>query len=483
MMSQTGLDAEQADFINYIRTSGQALLALTNDILDFSKIEANKLDLEYNEFDINRIVNDTVKIQKMFASAKNIEIYSEIDPAIDFLILSDPNRLRQILINLANNAVKFTEKGKINIKVKAENIAGEDALIKISVIDEGIGIPEDRIENLFKRFNQVHDPTLVKLEGAGLGLAIADQLVRLLGGEGIKVDSRPGVGSDFNFLINFKKGGKRVIESSENSFGDQAVSITGAVRRLKILLAEDNRLNTVLATKILNRMGHDVIPVTNGRDAVEAAMREKFDLIILDVQMPVLNGLDAARELRRASNETPVVALTAAAMKGDREKCEAAGMNAYLTKPLSPQDLAAAIARLINNAENKGPVKISGGETKIMPAGGPMTLNYVKLKQCMGGIDELMEDAANLFIDSFNENLTDLTAEISRGNIDKIRRAAHKFKGSALSAFAESIAGVLLCIESSPDKTNAAALTAETRKLPEMFELYIEEARRTGLKK
>jgi signal transduction histidine kinase/AmiR/NasT family two-component response regulator len=341
----TELNPEQREYLSLIRTSAHSLLSLINSILDFSKIEAGKVDLDCVEFSLREELNTILKPLARSAHTKGLRLISEIAPEAPDALAGDPARLGQILVNLVGNAIKFTEQGEIAVRTIVERRDADHVTLQVSVSDTGIGIPREKRSLIFEPFTQADGSTTRKYGGTGLGLAICQQVVRRMGGS-IWVEGEDGVGSTFTFSVPFEfAGGRRV----QGVTPEDAAAAIASVPPLRVLLAEDNSINQRLISKLLEKRGHRVSIVANGQDLLHAAAGNDFDLILMDVQMPLLDGFETTRERRRLERDTgvarvPIVAMTASAMDEDRRRCLAAGMDAYIAKPVRHEDLFAAIA-------------------------------------------------------------------------------------------------------------------------------------------
>jgi signal transduction histidine kinase/CheY-like chemotaxis protein len=351
LMLETPLDVEQRDFATTIRDSGESLLTVINDILDFSKIESGRLDIEEAPFDLRAVVKGVGEMIAPIARKNGIEFTCSVDPACPVRLLGDSERLRQVVVNLCSNACKFTEGG--NVDLLAEKTGGKDgsAEISISVRDTGIGIPANRIDAIFESFEQADGSTTRRYGGTGLGLCISRRLVEIMGGR-MSVQSEVGRGSTFRFSIPFRvQPGAPVSELASVSSLTGPPAVPGSLRpgNVRILFAEDNAVNRKVLRNILKRGGYRADSAENGREAVEALRLFTYDIVLMDVQMPEMDGFEATAAIRREEEEsdrhTPIVAMTAHAMKGDREKCLQAGMDDYLTKPAKPAELNAMIRK------------------------------------------------------------------------------------------------------------------------------------------
>jgi len=351
LLLDTQLDNGQRETAETIRSSAQALLTVINDILDFSKVEAGKLDLESMEFAPRGLVDQVVRMMRVSAEAKGLALTAKIADSVPALLRGDAGRLRQILVNLCGNAVKFTERGSVTVSVGAAPTEAGRTMLDLAVRDTGVGIPADRVHTLFKPFSQVDASTTRRYGGTGLGLSIVRRLAELMGGEA-GVESSEGAGSTFWFTACFEVASERGVEVASTP----AVTFGRAGKR--ILLAEDNVVNEKVAKRFLEKLGYSVDAVANGRDAVDAWARGGYDLVLMDCQMPVLDGYAATREIRARENggaRIPIVALTANAMKKDELECRQAGMDDHLAKPLDREALARCLElHLGAGRENEG---------------------------------------------------------------------------------------------------------------------------------
>ena len=348
----TDLTSEQREYLETVKMSADSLLTVINDILDFSKIEAGKIDLETIDFNLRELLESTLKTTALKADEKGLKLLSEIAPEVPEMLKGDTSRLRQVLLNLVGNAIKFTSQGEVAVKVCLDSQSGRNCVLKFTVADTGMGIPKGKRDSIFAPFTQADTSTTRKYGGTGLGLTISARLVAMMGGA-IWVESEVGKGSQFHFTVHFRTADTLPIkvEPSARPDGLGGVRIKGNGLQdameprasLRVLLAEDNLVNQRLATRLLEKRGHHVAVAGNGQEALAALEREDFDLVLMDVQMPEMDGFEATAAIRQKENmngrHLPIVALTAHAMKGDREKCLAAGMDDYLSKPIRPQEL------------------------------------------------------------------------------------------------------------------------------------------------
>jgi signal transduction histidine kinase/ActR/RegA family two-component response regulator len=348
LLLDTQLDAEQRETAETIRGSAQSLLTVINDILDFSKIEAGKLDLDSTVFAPGELLEEVVRMMRVPADAKGLSITQTMDDAVPPLLLGDPGRMRQILVNLCGNAVKFTNRGAVEISTSVADDNEAGVLLHCSVRDTGVGMPADRLHTLFKPFSQLDASSTRQFGGTGLGLSIVKRLAQLMGGE-VGVESRAGEGSTFWFTARFERVKMLAMEEPTAK-----VAIAAHADSRRILLVEDNTVNEKVAVRFLQKLGYTVGVARNGREGVDAWAAGGYDLILMDCQMPVLDGYEATREIRAregAGNRIPIVALTANTMKNDDVKCKEAGMDDHLGKPLDRELLARCLARHLNEQD------------------------------------------------------------------------------------------------------------------------------------
>jgi PAS domain S-box-containing protein len=342
LLQDENLTPEQREYAEIIRRSGEGLLVIINDILDLSKIEANKIELERQPFDLQRCVEDALDLVTIVTSEKGLKTTFLIEKDTPDFILGDPNRLRQILVNLLNNAVKFTNKGEVAVFVSSRKLEGSNHEIHFAVKDTGIGIPEKKKSGLFQSFSQVDASTTRKYGGTGLGLAISKRLVELMNGK-IWFESDIGKGSTFHFTIQAEPTILKPINVNAKR-SDSQDFVHHANHDLHILLAEDNTVNQMVTQKMLNKLGYKADVVANGVEVLQAMERNTYDVILMDVQMPEMDGLMATKVIRQRWPDGPmIIAMTASALVGDREMCLAAGMDGYISKPVTVEELNAAL--------------------------------------------------------------------------------------------------------------------------------------------
>ncbi|MHB1328659.1 MAG: response regulator, partial [Gemmatimonadales bacterium] len=598
----TDLTTEQRDYLETVQRSADALLTVINDILDFSKIEANKLDIETIPFDLGYCLDETVRLQALRAHEKGLELAYYIGPDVPLSLSGDPGRLRQVLLNLIGNAIKFTPAGEVVLQVTREPSAHGQIVLHFTVTDTGIGIPKDKQGAIFDAFTQADATTTRRFGGTGLGLAITSQLIRLMGGR-IWVDSEPGSGSAFHFTLPFMSGpddllqparreladlsgmtvlvvddnatnrriladilaswgmrptlvesGRAAIGALERARAEQqpfplalidfqmpdldgfelaaqiqvtpelgtplimmlssvghrgdairckelgvASYLTKPVRRavlleavleilatrdhpvadaplvtrhsigqtqegLRILVAEDNAVNRRVACAILEKRGHTLTIAENGRQAVATALQGDFDVMLMDVQMPEMDGLEATAAIRQAEQGTgrhlPIIGLTAHAMKGDRETCLAAGMDAYLAKPLQPAMLFETIDRVARRIPDPMPAPSTA-----------IAFDRAGLLARVEGDESLVAELAELFLAHSSRLVDEVRRSIELRDADALQRSAHALKGSASGIGGLAVAEVAHLLESMGREHRLAG--ADTR----LDQLVVEVAR------
>jgi PAS domain S-box-containing protein len=448
----TELDQNQREFAEMIRLSGNNLLQLINDILDLSKIEALKIELEQRPFDLREEMSKTIDLLSVQAHEKRLELHHTIDPDVPLLLKGDAGRLRQILTNLTGNAIKFTKRGSVALGIQLEHGDEQKAMLRFSVIDSGIGIPAEKLDSIFESFSQADETTTRKYGGTGLGLTISKQLVELMGGK-IGVESTEGSGSKFWFTVMLDK--QSVEESfdrtTQASTRRQLPSDATARRDCRILLAEDDPVNQVVARSFLTQLGYTVDIVENGRDALQLLAESDYHLVLMDCQMPEMDGMEATAIIRDPgsavrNHAVPIIAFTAYAQKGDRERCLAAGMDDYLTKPLDIDSLSIVLDKWLT-----APVM-----------SGPHIFDEAGLLKRHQGNETLAKEITQLFVAKAPRYLAVLQEHLDAGNHLGVQRQAHSLKGASatlgadrLTALAAEIVALGECNEL--DKANQAA--------------------------
>jgi len=451
LLLDTDLDEEQRRYAEGVHDGGETLLALINDILDFSKIEAGKLVLEPVNFDLPALLRDVTGLLGQTAAAKGLRLVSEVAPQIPPGVRGDAGRLRQLLLNLVGNGVKFTDSGAVSVRVTpADGASDSFATVRFEVVDTGIGIDAMTQQRLFEPFEQADASTTRRHGGTGLGLSICRRLVELMDGQ-IGVHSAPGQGSTFWFTLGFAA----PLEALEGDVGRWSAepfsapesAHTGTVA-LTALLVEDNPANQLVGTKLLERLGYDVDVAGDGYEAVSAFASRHYDVVLMDCQMPGMDGYDASRRIRgdeAPDQRTPIVALTAGASNGDRERCLAAGMDDYITKPVRPETLAAVLRRWTVPVRHERGSEDFAAMAAITPTRDSARNvidpdRWEMLCHMAAGDDELLATLVASFLGEAPARLEGLAAATAAGDAEQLRQLSHALRGSSATMGADNLA-------------------------------------------
>jgi PAS domain S-box-containing protein len=421
LLLETELAPLQRQYMEMVKSSAEALLAVVNDVLDFSKIEAGAMVLNMVEFDLRDTVEKAAENLSIRAFQKGLKFSVEVEPALPPFFVGDPAKLRQVLLNLVANAVKFTEKGEVAVRVEGHSAREERWRLHFSVTDTGIGIPREKVGDLFQSFTQLDTSRTRSYGGTGLGLAISKRIVEQMGGE-IRVESRQGEGSTFSFEIEFETAGGTRLPAARQPEEEPRPSADALFPPgffcTSVLVAEDNPVNLTVTEAILRKSGTRVIPATNGKEAVEAFAKGKFNVVLMDVQMPEMDGFEATRLIRERDADVPIIGLTAHAMEKDRERCLAEGMSDYLAKPVT----AKALNEKVTFWARRHP----------LPAVEPGEL----LDQ-LDGEREDFDAVVEIFCANEPAQLAAVREAVKTGDADKLKTTAHLLKGSLSVVHAE----------------------------------------------
>ncbi|HRD68028.1 MAG TPA: ATP-binding protein [Candidatus Competibacter sp.] len=447
LLLNTPLKEQQRQYVTTIQHSAQSLLSIINDILDFSKIEAGRLELEQIDFDLRALLQETIEIHLESSRRKRLRLNRRLANDLPTQIRGDPNRLRQILHNLIGNAVKFTDKGGISVVVSRETswLEQNDARIglRFEVIDTGIGIPDEAQQHIFEAFRQADGSTTRQFGGTGLGLAIARKLVRVMDGD-MGVESKVGVGSTFWFRILVQPGAERLAQTDPDRSSEPAVSAnpggTTAAKpaaQLRVLLAEDNLVNQIVARSMLGLLGYHVTVVANGSEAVMAFANSRFDIILMDCQMPCMDGYQATSTIRQQEQSLdlprlPIIGVTANAIVGDRERCLEAGMDDYLSKPFSLQGLRETLERALQRKQtsNPSPPKTTVSEPRRPASLDPTVLAHIRNLN-PPAYPALLEELVGAYLRSSAEAIATLQAALAGDDRDVLGKTAHSLKSGS----------------------------------------------------
>lgn len=466
LLTKTELNSTQTEYLKAIKYSADNLLVIINDILDLAKIEAGKLMLEKIDFDLTDITKKTLKSLTYKAEEKGIELLGTF-PKENFMVKGDPYRLTQILTNLLNNAIKFTMNGKVELVVNATKL-GEKIEVVIWVKDTGIGISRNKIDSIFDSFTQAQSDTTRKFGGTGLGLAICKNLVEMQGGK-IEVASEFGKGSVFTFSLSYEIGQQQELTKAETN----SKVVFNKLNHVNILLAEDNEINQFLASELLKSWGIGVDIAKNGLEAIEKWSKNDYSLILMDIQMPELGGVEATIEIRSRNlpkSNVPIIALTANALKGQKERFMGFGMNDYLSKPFNEVELYNKILSLLPE-ESK--MAITSNQK---PTAG--IYDFSKLHQISNGNKDFEKKLLAVFIDTVPESIDKLRASCMDGNTENISKTAHKLKTTINAMGIEQLKAPIQNLEDAANaKRDIKDLTSLATKIMDTLGEILDEFR------
>jgi PAS domain S-box-containing protein len=428
---ETDLGKDQREYLELVKSSAEALLSLVNDVLDFSKYEAGKLGLDRVDISLRTLLRDTLRPLALRASVNGLDFESAVEDQVPDQLLGDPLRIAQVLRNLAGNAVKFTNQGKVTVNVRAESLEAWKVTLCFSVIDTGIGVPPEKHRLIFDPFTQADGSTTRKYGGTGLGLSISSGLVELMGGR-MWLESELGHGSTFHFTLPLDLAGQH--EATE-PVPTECAKPDGIKRKLRILVAEDNRVNQRLAIRLLEREGHTVTIAGSGEEALQALERRQgnadFDLILMDIQMPDLDGLQATARIREKERDSgqrvPIVAMTAQAAESDRVRCLESGMDAYVTKPVNVPELMKMIESVVPGGKSMNAdltSQESSVEAQLQHLDESLALSRV------GGDLELLKEVIALFLDDYPSTIENIRHAVASRDAKALEHNAHSLKGS-----------------------------------------------------
>jgi len=507
----TELTPRQREYVEMVKISGCALMRVINDVLDFSKVEAGKMIIEQIEFDLFDCIEGSVKMLSIRAREKGLELTREIGDDVPKRVVGDAGRLRQILVNLLGNAVKFTETGGATVRAELVESLPDAVTLHFAVQDTGIGISPVEQKAVFDAFAQAGGSVSRKYGGTGLGLSISSRLVRLMGGE-MWLDSKLGAGSTFHFKINFTvrqesqtscdapdTDASDTVETGADQASDDirpGTKTPGREQRgpLRILVAEDNIVNQKVAEGLLARMGHDVTLASNGVEALDMLQGGEFDLIVMDCQMPAMDGLRTTakiRDLERGgSRHVPIIAMTAHAMKGDAQRCYDVGMDGYLSKPISEASLRTEIARVLGSmgkapCGRKYPDDRGAPDVGDADGAGPRPLDEQQIMDRVGGDRELLAEVVDLLRDDAPGVLAQTRLAVDAQDMPAAARAAHTLKGQ-LSNFTKegpykAAADVVAAARNGDRIAAAAAYRRLERELLTLLEALDELVKRNAV--
>ncbi|WP_433777901.1 ATP-binding protein [Flavobacterium anhuiense] len=448
LLAQTELDDTQRDYIGNVQIAGENLLLIVNDILDLSKMESGNLPIESEPFNLKKTLRHVYSLLKVKVQ-KEVEFNLFLDAELPDMVIGDQGRLNQILVNLIGNALKFTNEGEVTVSVKKIEETEDSYSFKFSIKDTGIGIAKDKLETIFERFTQGEESTTRTFGGTGLGLNIVKQLVELQKGE-VHVKSTLNRGSEFFFTLSYKKSNAREAEVKTVSNND--------LGNLKILLCEDNVLNQKLAKSVINNFGFDLDIAQNGEEGIELLSQNEYDLVLMDLQMPVKDGYQTTEYIRNEMNSAiPIIAMTAHSLVGEQERCYRVGMNAYVPKPFKQSVLLKAIKMVMSpdaDAHHKRIIDMSF------------------LDEMSGGDPEFKKDMINLFIEKIPNQVAQLEEAFKETDYDNVRKLAHNMKSSMDIFMLQDLSNCLSIIE---EEASYGKFTADVLDKMNIFSCGIEE--------
>ena len=448
------LNEDQRDNLKTAKACASSLITVVNDVLDFSKMEAGKMSLEHISFDLKELIEDIIRSHAPRANDKDLELNYSFSSSVPQFVIGDPNRLRQVLNNLLSNAIKFTMRGEVTLMIKGLAVSKDDVELTFSVIDSGIGIAKEDMDRLFQSFSQIENSYTRQFGGTGLGLVISKQLLEMMGGK-IDVKSECGVGSTFRFALKFRIGNALL---SNKKLMPQ---ISKAETLLKLLLVEDDRINQKVIQKMLEERGHKVITANNGIEAIELFTQEEYDAILMDIQMPKMNGIEAAakiRSLESVDRHTPIIALTAYSLPGDREKFINLGMDEYISKPIQMELLFDLLERLTRKNTGETPDYV------VLTEDGEIVFSFDAANPAVPQNPEVIEEIAK-YIQS-------ICQESNGGNILRVEAVAKDIKRAAGKIDAIDIKDMAFKIELAARRGNFSEVKNYIDLIVEEFKLY-----------
>jgi two-component system, sensor histidine kinase len=452
----TELKDVQKENLNIAKKCVGSLLSLINDILDFSKMEAGKLKIENVNFSVRQLIEAIIKFHSPIALEKRIDLNYMFSSNMPEYVVGDPDRLQQVINNLINNAIKFTEAGSVTVSVKNGEVVGENALLKFSVSDTGIGIDPAQMNKLFMSFSQVDGTYTRKYGGTGLGLAISKQLVELMGGT-IWVESERGIGSTFNFTVKLKMGKPPIVEQKEQV----KLSVTQNV--LNILLVEDDKVNQIVVSRVLKDTGHQVDIANNGIEALDLHEHKEYDVILMDIQMPEMDGIEATKLIREregSDRHTPIIALTAYALKGDKERFMSKGMDDYISKPIVITQLIDILDK-VSTEKNGRDFAVSG--IRVSEDGEVVFVD---------GNNYQLDPEKQYLIQVISDNIKQLSGVLSGSDLSAIETIAKKIKNLSNQIEADELKNSAFRIELAVRRGNLKEAIEYAMKIEYEFETF-----------
>ena len=472
---KTELDPRQRDYLEKIRFAGEHVLGIIDDILDISKIEAGKMEIQHIDFSFDHVVQTLMTVVSPKTAGRSLELVFDVDPALPPVLVGDPLRLGQVLINYANNAIKFSESGTIEFRVRKVVGDANGCLVRFEVSDQGIGLSKAEMDKLFVSFQQADTSTTREYGGTGLGLAICKQLAQLMGGD-VGVQSQPGVGSTFWFTARLGVSDKAVpvlINQISEAAAELVASantsaVMSALKVAHILLVEDNLFNQQIAREMLEEVGATVCVANNGVEALELLRQAHFHCVLMDVQMPVMDGLEATRRIRADPllAGLPVLAMTATATTEARTRCIESGMNDFISKPIQPALMYQTIANwLLERAPvpEVATISLPAPLEEGAPVGDAAVIDLSVLADLIGDQPQKVRKFAFKFLESTQEGVRDMEAALARGEVQPVRELGHRIKAAARTVGAFGMADLCQDLEHlAPGETSSEVALAQS---------------------
>jgi signal transduction histidine kinase/DNA-binding response OmpR family regulator len=472
LLTKTGLTEQQRRYLSNITVSADNLLEIINDVLDFSKIEAGRMELDLHQFNPRELLESALLPLRLKAETRQVHLTITVAEDCPALLSGDGTKLRQILLNLVSNAVKFTPQGNISIELTVSACSASGLNVQICIRDTGIGMTAEVCHRIFDPFTQADSSTSRSYGGTGLGLAITRKLVELMGGN-IHLSSLPGIGSSFTLELPFG-----VARQTETPTVAVTAETEQCLTPLSILLAEDVPINQELATIVLEQLGHTVTLAANGAEAVEQFCSGSFDLVLMDMQMPLMDGLQATRAIREyeqgGGNRIPIIAMTANASENDRLNCLASGMDDFIVKPVRAEVLRTTLARFSGTAalSDKSDKSDLADKSDVPDNPDVSIFNRAELLQRLGGQEALLPRFLQLFADSTDSSIAQLQHAILSGTCDEIHRQAHSIKGAAANIGAGRILDCASRLDAAAKSGESGAISLQAALLIKEYDLF-----------
>jgi len=483
ILRETGLSPRQLDYLRTATESADHLLAILNDILDMSQLETGRMAISPAAIELRGMLRDVETLMRPQANAKSLALHIEADPGLPECIVGDPTRIKQILFNLLSNAIKFSDRGVVMLDVRTGSSDPGQAVLLFVVTDTGMGMDDATLRQLFQRLMRVDGSRSRRHAGTGLGLEISRNLARLMHGE-ITATSRPGEGSVFTFSMPLQV---VATGAGEAAAAPDTAGLGPARQQLRVLVAEDHPVNRQYMAALLDNLGHHALFTTNGEEAVQAAQKHHFDLVLMDLQMPVLDGLGATRAIRTLPNRraatVPIVALTADALEQTRDRCLVAGMNDFLTKPVSPQKLASSLRRLFGSAVCHGSIHpVAASHPPTTGIDGHQVIDEAALHLALQAMPrERLAALIDAFLTQGPQTVHRLRAAVRDAQLLELRVNAHAAKGAALNLGLSALAATAGALHEGAAHLPAHEIARLVQRFDELLPLTREAVRAAGL--